>query len=81
MSTGGRPKAMTSTAPARCGQRTRIASPIAATADLSSRAGIALSLRNGVAELGPDLLVEEDRVRRLADLAPGLLESFIRSAL
>jgi len=54
---------------------TRIASPIPATVDLSIRAGIALSLRRGVAELGPDLLVEEDRVRRLAELAPVLAEA------
>ena len=74
MPISGRKKATASTAPARYGQRTRIASPIAATADLSSHAGIKLSLRNGVAELGPDLLVEEDRVRRLADLAPVVAE-------
>ena len=65
---------MTRMAPARDEQRTRIASPIAASADLSSRAGIALSLRSGVAELGPDLLVEEDRIRRLAELAPVMAE-------
>lgn len=61
-------------APGRNEQRTRIASPIAASADLSIRAGIALSLHSGVAELGPDLLVEEDRVRRLAELAPVVAE-------
>lgn len=61
---------MTGMAPARDERRTRIVSPIAATADLSSRAGIALSLRSGAVRLGPDLLVEEDRVRRLAELAP-----------
>lgn len=61
-------------APARDEQRTRIASPIAATADLSSRAGIALSLRSGVAKLGPDLLVEEVRTRRLAELASVVAE-------
>lgn len=61
---------MTRMAPARDEQRTAIALPIAATADLSSRAGIALSLRGGVARLGPDLLVEDDRIRRLAELAP-----------
>ena len=57
---------------------TRIASPIPATVDLSIPAGIALSVRRGVAELGPDLLVEEDRVRRLAELAPVLAEAIGR---
>lgn len=61
-------------APVRDEPRTRITSPIAASADLSIRAGIALSLRRGVAELGPDLLVEEDRIRRLAELAPVVAE-------
>ena len=53
---------------------TRIVAPIAATTDLSDRAGIDLSLRRGRVSLGPGLLVEEDRVRRLADLAPVLAE-------
>jgi glucose-6-phosphate isomerase, archaeal len=61
---------MTRMATAHLEQRTTIASPIAATADLSTRAGIALSLRSGVARLGPSLFVEEDRIRRLAELAP-----------
>jgi glucose-6-phosphate isomerase len=60
-------------------QRTRITSPIAATEDLSNRAGIALSLRKGAVRLGPGLVVEESRIRRLAELAPVMADPIGRS--
>ena len=76
MPRGRKDEAMT---PVRTGDvpgdlRTRIAAPIAATADLSDRAGLGLALRRGTAWLGSDVAVEEDRVRRLSELAPVLAE-------
>ena len=49
--------------------RVSIAAPVARSADLTSWTGLPLALRAGRARLGPDLLVEEDRVRRLSELA------------
>ena len=55
-------------------RRMRIVAPIAATVDLSDRAGLGLALRRGAAGLGSDVVVEEDRVRRLSELAPVLAD-------
>ncbi len=49
--------------------RVSIATPIARSADLSSLAGLPLALRAGRLRLGLGLRVEEDRVRRLSELA------------
>jgi oxalate decarboxylase/phosphoglucose isomerase-like protein (cupin superfamily) len=48
--------------------RVSIAAPIARSADLTSLTGLPLTLRAGQARLGPSLLVEEDKVRRLSEL-------------
>ncbi len=45
-----------------------IATPIALDADLSERAGLPLLLSDGGIEPGPDVLVEEDLVRRLSEM-------------
>ncbi len=45
-----------------------IAAPIALDADLSERAGLPLQLSDGHIEPGPDVLVEEDLVRRLSEM-------------
>lgn len=49
--------------------RVSIAAPIARSADLTSLTGLPLALRAGRVRLGPGLRVEEDRVRRLSELA------------
>jgi glucose-6-phosphate isomerase len=48
--------------------RVAIASPIDMNADLSSRAGLPLALAAGRIRPGADVVIEEDRVRRLADM-------------
>jgi len=48
--------------------RVAIAAPIAPAADLTARAGLPLTLRAGWIRHGADVLVEEDLVRRLADM-------------
>jgi glucose-6-phosphate isomerase, archaeal len=48
--------------------RVDIASPIALDADLADRAGLPLKLKAGRMVPGADVLVEEDLVRRLADM-------------
>ena len=45
-----------------------IASPVALDADLTDRAGLPLALKAGRIVPGADVLVEEDLVRRLADM-------------
>lgn len=50
-------------------ERVHIAEPIPRSADLSSRAGLSLTLRDGLIEVGPDVIVEEDFVRHLSGLA------------
>jgi glucose-6-phosphate isomerase len=50
-------------------ERVAIASPIARHADLSTRAGLDVRLSDGWLSVGPDVLVEEDRVRLLGELA------------
>jgi len=48
--------------------RVAIASPIALDGDLSARAGLPLALTEGRIRPGADVVVEEDLVRRLADM-------------
>jgi oxalate decarboxylase/phosphoglucose isomerase-like protein (cupin superfamily) len=48
--------------------RVVIAAPIAAAADLTALAGLPLALRDGRIRYGPDIVIEEDLVRRLADM-------------
>lgn len=48
--------------------RVAIAAGIAPAADLSARAGLPLTLRAGRIQHGPDVLAEEDLVRRRADM-------------
>ncbi len=47
----------------------RMAAPIDDSADLSRLAGLAVALRDGAIDLGPDVVVEEDFVRQLHELA------------
>ncbi len=49
--------------------RVTIASPVARSADLSARAGLSARLSDGWLSVGTDVLVEEDKVRLLGDLA------------
>jgi glucose-6-phosphate isomerase len=55
-------------------RRVDIAAPIASDADLSERAGLPLRLTGGDLRPGRGLLIEEDAVRRLADMRDVLAE-------
>jgi glucose-6-phosphate isomerase len=48
--------------------RVDIATPVALDADLTARAGLPLTLRDGLLQAGQDVLIEEDLERRLADM-------------
>ncbi|MEA2026826.1 MAG: glucose-6-phosphate isomerase family protein, partial [Chloroflexota bacterium] len=48
--------------------RIKIVDPIARTADLSTRAGLPLTLHGGHIDVGSGVLVEEDRLRHLSEL-------------
>lgn len=50
------------------GTSIHITSPVARSADLTARTGLPLALRSGHISVGSGVLVEEDRVRRLAEL-------------
>ena len=55
--------------------RVAIAAPIDLAADLTARAGLPLTLRAGRIHHGADVLVEEDLVRRLADMRDVVADS------
>jgi glucose-6-phosphate isomerase len=50
------------------GHRVPISSPVARSADLGPAGGLPLTLRRARLSVGQDVLVEEDRVRRLSEL-------------
>lgn len=58
--------------------RVAIASPVTLDADLTDRAGLALALKAGRIVPGADVLVEEDLVRRLADMRDVLADGIGR---